>query len=212
MKINRELTKKEINSIMGIMRGMAKKANTTATEIETVRTSTDFTETAKQSKIDDLYNGYKSSCVDDYAKIRASFEIIKELEKENQEAFDITDTDLINAINIINLTGGELPDTVYNKILESFRGDSISLKILQKLPNIRWDIKQNEFNKYSVDIEDVITKLDTAAYMMSHSITDFFSSSERFCDELISTGEILGIEFTETEKSLNDTSSNGTTV
>lgn len=205
MKINHEITRKNIIEITGLLRTQATVATNYINTKTAIENDENMSQKYQQESLAKQRENYIAKLCETKEKIKEKLVFILNEELKQEEILEFDVPEFSNTLSAINAAQGKLPEEIIKNIKYNFVGQ------YQVLLSIKAAFKQYgiELSKYGYDeylrsaafvIEDLINKTED----IEQSEVSTFVSLRNLFRDVIRFGEVRGLKFTDSEKDFGE--------
>ena len=200
MRLEHNETKKGITDIIKSVRLISGNIASLNEQRANILRDDRYTEeyrSAALEKVNETFNGYFAAFAQ---ALPEKLTYMAEIERELENALDITDTELLNSIQIIKALDGNTDTETTDKIISLFIGNMGALKLLKSVYDSCGVDNKAVANCIFSPADELEALAENTSTGAAESIKSGTLQIQTFCNDLIKIGEKLGLEFTDEEK------------
>lgn len=200
-KVDMTGIKSSIIAIYSMLRKQQDKVSAYHEESEAIKLSKDFSEEGKKKKISDLTAKLKEATAKNFRNLDSNIENILTAGKANEAVFNIENTKLQGAIQLINSLGRSMDLQTIEDVIRPFIGEQKALKTLKTL-FVANKIGTDEIDKYIFSIENYVEALQGKIYFIVTYPDVSRGNANQVTDVLSDLADACGIELSRDETNI----------
>ena len=205
MKINHEITRKNIIEITGLLRTQATVATNYRNTKTAIENDENMSQKYQQESLAQQRENYIAKLCETKEKIKERLEIILEDELKQETILEYDVPEFSNTLAVIDATQGQLPDEVIKNIKYNFAGQyQVLLSINAAFGKYGIELSKYGYDEYLRSASAVIQELIHEAKNIEQSEVSTFVSLRNLFSDIIKFGEVRGIKFSESEKDFRE--------
>jgi type III secretory pathway component EscV len=197
-KVDMTGIRSSIIAIFSMLRKQQDKVTAYHEEYEAIKFNKDFSEEGKKKKISDLTAKLKEATAKNFRNLEAKIDTILADGKANEAVFNIENTKLQGAIQLINSLGRSMDLQTIEDVIRPFIGEQKALKTIKTLFEAN-KIGTDEIEKYIFSIENYVEAIQGKIYFIVTYPDLSKGNAKSITDALSDLADACGIELSEDE-------------